>query len=51
MKNMISRQKMLLGCFAMVLAMIGDFLLGYGTFSMTNDPSVPMGITASVVPD
>jgi hypothetical protein len=51
MKNMTSRQKILLGCFAMVLAIIGDFLLGYGTFSMTNDPGVPMGIAASVVPD
>ena len=51
MKNMTSRQKILLGCFAMALAIIGDFLLGYGTFSMTNDPTVPMGIAASVVPD
>ena len=51
MKNMTSRQKILLGCFAMVMAIIGDFLLGFGTFSMTNDPNVPMGIAASVVPD
>lgn len=51
MKNMTSRQKILLGCFAMVLAIIGDFLLGYGTFSMTSDPNVPMGIAANVVPD
>ncbi len=51
MKNMTSRQKILLGCFAMVLAIIGDYLLGFGTFSMTADPNVPMGIAASVVPD
>ena len=51
MKNMTSRQKILLGCFAMVMAIIGDFLLGFGTFSMTTDPNVPMGITANVVPD
>ena len=51
MKNMTSRQKLLLACFAMALAIIGDFLLGYGTFSMTNDPNVPMGISANVVPD
>ena len=51
MKNMTSRQKILLGCFAMALAIIGDFLLGYGTFSMTNDPGDHMGIAASVVPD
>lgn len=51
MKNMTSRQKIRLGCFAMTLAIIGDFLLGFGTFSMTNDPNVPLGIAASVVPD
>ena len=41
----------MLGCFAMVLAMIGDYLLGFVTFSMTSDPNVPMGIAANVVPD
>ena len=51
MKGMTSRQKILLGCFVMALAIVGDFLLGYGTFSMTNDPNVPMGIAASVAPD
>ena len=51
MKNMTSRQKILLGCLAMLLAMVGDYLLGFGTFSMTNDPSVPLGIVANVVPD
>ena len=51
MKNMTSRQKILLGCFAMILAIIGDYLLGFGTFSMTNDPNAPMGIAANVVPD
>ena len=51
MKNMTSKQKILLGCFAMALAMIGDFLLGFGTFSMTGDSNVSMGIAANVVPD
>lgn len=51
MKQMTSRQKILLGCFAMGLAIIGDYLLGFGTFGMTNDPTVPMGIAANVVPD
>ena len=51
MKGLTSRQKILLGCFAMLLAMIGDYLLGYGTFSMTSDPNAYMGITANVVPD
>ena len=51
MKQMTSRQRILLGCVAMVLAMIGDYLLGFGTFSMTSDSTVPMGIKANVVQD
>ena len=35
----------------MALAMIGDYLLGFGTFSVTSDPNLPMGIGANVVPD
>ena len=35
----------------MILAMVGDYLLGFGTFGMSSDPSVYMGITANVVPD
>ena len=48
---MTSRQRILLGCFAMALAIIGDFLLGFGTFSTTGDPNAYMGIAANVVPD
>ena len=51
MKNMTSRRKITLGCFAMVLAMIGDYLLGYGTFSMSSSPDAYMGIVVNVVPD
>ena len=51
MKNMTSRQKILLGCLAMVLAMVGDYLLGFGTFSVTSDPGLPLGIAGNVVPD
>ena len=51
MKKLTSRQKILLGCAAMLLAMIGDYLLGFGTFGMTSDPEVYRGITARVVPD
>ena len=51
MKNMTSRQKILLGCLAMALAMIGDYLLGFGTFGTTSDLNAYMGITANVVPD
>ena len=51
MKNMTSRKKILLGCLAMVLAMIGDYLLGFGTFSISSAHDAYMGITANVVPD
>lgn len=51
MRGMTSRQKILLGCFSMILAMIGDYLLGFGTFSTTSDPNAYMGIMAKVVPD
>ncbi len=30
------KQRILFGCYAMVLAMIGDYLLGYGTISTTD---------------
>ena len=51
MKKLTSRRKILLGCLAMVLAMIGDYLLGFGTFSTSSSPDAYMGITANVVPD
>ena len=51
MRALTSRQKILLGSLAMLLAIIGDFLLGFGTFSMTNDSGAAMGIAANVVPD
>ena len=36
---------------AMVLAMVGDYLLGFGTFSTSSSPDAYMGITANVVPE
>jgi hypothetical protein len=51
MNKLTSRQKILLGCISMLLAIIGDFLLGYGTFGMSSDAEAFMGITANVVPD
>ncbi|MBR1456530.1 MAG: hypothetical protein IJ594_05150 [Oscillospiraceae bacterium] len=51
MKTWTSRRKILLGCVSMVLAILGDYLLGFGTFSMSADAGTAMGITASVVPD
>jgi len=35
----------------MVLAMVGDYLLGFGTFSTSSSPDAYMGITANVVPE
>lgn len=45
------RQRILLGSAAMVLAMIGDYLLGYGTIEMSSDPGATMGIAWNVAPD
>ena len=35
----------------MILAIIGDYLLGYGTISTTTDPDAYMGISWNVAPD
>ena len=48
MKKMTSRQKILFGVYAMILAMIGDYLLGFGTFSFSDSPDAYMGMTATV---
>ena len=47
MKKLASRQKILLGCVSMLLAIIGDFLLGFGMFGMSSDADAFMGITAN----
>lgn len=48
---MKSRNRILFGCYAMVLAIIGDYLLGFGTFGTTSDPDAYMGMSWNVVPD
>ena len=48
---MRSKQRILFGCYAMVLAIIGDYLLGFGTFGTTSDPDAYMGMMWNVVPD
>ena len=48
---MKSRQRILFGCYAMILAIIGDYLLGYGTIGTTSDPDAYMGLTWNVAPD
>ena len=51
MKKLTSRQKILFCVYAMMLAMIGDYLLGFGTFSFSDSSDAYMGMTANVVPD
>ncbi len=48
---MTSRSKILLGCLSMVLAMAGDYLLGYGTISTSSDPDAYLGISWNQAPD
>ena len=51
MNNLTSRQKIMFGVYSMILAMIGDYLLGYKTFSTSSSPEAYMGITWNVVHD
>ena len=48
---MRSKQRILFGCYAMVLAIIGDYLLGFGTIGTSSDPDAYMGIEWTVAPD
>ena len=50
MKNLTSRQKILFGVYAMILAMLGDYLLGFGTFSFSDSPDAYLGMTAKTEP-
>ncbi len=45
------KQRILFGCYAMILAIIGDYLLGYGTLGTTSAPDAYMGISWNVAPD
>ena len=51
MKNLTSRQKIMFGVYSMILAIIGDYLLGYGTFSTSSSPDAYMGVEWSVASD
>ena len=48
---MRSKQRILFGCYSMVLAIIGDYLLGFGTIGTSSDPDAYMGIDWNVAPD
>ena len=51
MEKLTSRQKILLCCVSMLMAMLGDYLLGFGTFGLSTESNAVMGITANAVPD
>ena len=51
MHRWTTRQRILMGCVSMAMAMIGDYLLGYGTIEMTSAPGAYMGLAWIVVPD
>ena len=51
MKKCTSRTKILLGFAAMLLAIAGDYLLGFGNFGVSTDPDAYMGISWNVAPD
>ena len=51
MHRWTTRQRILMGCVSMAMAMIGDYLLGYGTIEMTSAPGAYMGLVWNVVPD
>lgn len=51
MKRLTSRQRLLIAVYGMIVAMVGDYLLGFGTFSTSSSPDAYMGMTANVVPD
>ena len=51
MHRWTTRQRILMGCASMAIAMIGDYLLGYGTIEMTSAPGAYMGLAWNVVPD
>ena len=48
---MKSKHRILFGCYAMILSIIGDYLLGYGTLGTSSDPDAYMGISWNVAPD
>ena len=51
MKNLSSRQKILMGCVSMALAMVGDYLLGFGTYDTSSAPNAYMGVEWNVIAD
>ena len=48
---MRSKQRILFGCYSMILAIIGDYLLGFGTIGTSSDPEAYMGVEWNVAPD
>ena len=40
-----------MGCVSMILAIIGDYLLGFGTFNVSTAPDAYRGIQWNVIAD
>lgn len=51
MKKLSSKQKILMGCVSMILAIIGDYLLGFGTFNVSTAQDAYRGIQWNVIAD
>ena len=51
MKKLSSKQKILMGCVAMILAIIGDYLLGFDTFNESTAQDAYLGIQWNVIAD
>ena len=51
MKKLSSKQKILMGCVSMILAIFGDYLLGFGTFNVSTAPDAYRGIQWNVIED
>lgn len=51
MEKLTSRKKIMLGVYAMLLAIVGDYLLGFGTFGFSDSSDAYLGMTANVAPD
>ena len=51
MKKLSSKQKILMGCVSMAIAIVGDYLLGYGTYQPSSAPDSYMGVEWNVISD
>ena len=48
---MKSKNRIMFGVYGMILAMIGDYLMGYGTTVKSDGPGSILGVAVNVIPD